>query len=58
MCTQLLKMLFLATFFPAGEMDEDEEDIQDQEVPFVFFVVRHDWTLRLFVLCGSELWNP
>ena len=39
MCTQLLKMLFLATFFPAGEMDEDEEDIQDQEVPFVFFVV-------------------
>ena len=42
MCTQLLKMLFLATFFPAGEMDEEEDIEGDQEVPFVFFVVSQE----------------
>ena len=39
MVTQLAKMLFLATFFPAATDDEDLESLE-QELPFDLTTVR------------------
>ena len=39
MITQLVKMLFLATFFPTS--DDDDDLFYDKEIPFEAVTVRH-----------------
>ena len=39
MITQLMKMLFLATFFPTSDDDDDDANF-DQEIPFDAITVR------------------
>ena len=40
MITQLVKMLFLATFFPTS--DDDDDLFYDKEIPFEAVTVRHN----------------
>jgi len=51
MATQLAKMLFLATLFPAAEDDDDESADQMQEMPFIFFTVRKRSVLLPLLHC-------
>ena len=39
MITQLMKMLFLATFFPTSDDDDDDANF-DKEIPFDAITVR------------------
>lgn len=54
MVTQLVKMLFLATFFPLGE-DREDDMVEEEEVPFVFLTEFLKLTVDLVDLVGLGL---
>ncbi len=56
MATQLLKMLFLATFFPMGdEWDDEGANNNTEELPFVFFTEFLKVTVDVADLVGLHL---
>ena len=67
--TQFAKMIFLATFFPAAtghddNVDGDEQgmhvqEVDQEEVPFIFLMVRNFFSMRkqMYLLRETETWS-
>ena len=54
MITQLMKMLFLATFFPTSDDDDDDANF-DKEIPFDAITVRKHGIIPLYYARGSKI---